>query len=253
MLWYKAWLETRWKFLVGLVLGAGFAVLMVLAHPALSGVQVDLSAVPEPFREVAEEGLRLSTTYNGYVWSQWFGKNFLQTLTFFAVLIGVGGVVTESSRGSALWTLSLPVSRARLLGVRAAVGAVELLALAVLPSLLIPVLSPAVGQSYSVADALLYSLIAFAAGQVFYCLALLLSTVFRDQLKPLVLCLAAAFGMGIASVLSRRVAGYTVYAVMSGEKLFKEGALPWAGLAVCLTLAAAMFFVALRVLERRDF
>ena len=253
MLWYKAWLETRWRFVIALLLGAGLSVLTVMSYSALKDLQVDVSTVPEPFRELAREGLALSATYAGYVWSQWFGKNFIQVWTFFAVLIGVGGVVTESSRGSALWTLSLPVSRARLLGVRAAVGAAELLALAVLPSILIPILSPAVGQSYGMADALTYSLICFLAGLVFYCFSLLLSTVFTDQLKPITIGLAAAFGLSLVPLFSRGLADYSVYAVMSGEKYFKEGVPPWAGLAVCVALAAALFLASLRLLERRDF
>ena len=253
MLWYKAWLETRWRFLIGLALGAGFCAMIVLAHPALKSVQVDLSQVPEAFRQVAEEGLALTATYRGYVWSQWFGKNLLNVWTFFAVLIGVGGVVTESSRGSALWTLSLPVSRGRLLGVRAAVGALELLALALVSSLLIPLLSPAVGESYGFADVFVHSLLAFAAGLVFYGLSLLLSTIFNDQLKPIIVGLGIAFGLSIVSLFSKRVAEYSVFKVMSGESYFRDGALPWAGLAACLALAVLMFFLALRVLERRDF
>lgn len=253
MLWYKAWLETRWRFLIGMALGVCSCLLVVLTHPMLKSVQVDLSQVPEAFRKIAEEGLALSSTYRGYVWSQWFGKNFMNAWVFFAVLIGVGGVVTEAGRGSALWTLSLPVSRARLLGVRAAVGALELLALAVVPSLLVPALSPAVGQTYSPAEALAHALIAFAAGMVFYCFSLLLSTVFADQLKPIVVGLAIAFGLSVASLFSQSLARYSVYRVMSGESYFRAGVPPWAGLAVCLALSAAMLFAALRVLERRDF
>lgn len=253
MLWYKAWLETRWRFVIALVLGAAFSALTVLAHPALKGLQVDFAEVPEPFREMAEKGLALAGTYRGYVWSQWFGKNLLNVWTFFAVLIGVGGVVTESSRGSALWTLSLPVSRAQLLGARAAVGALELLAVALVPSLVVPLLSPAVGQTYPVGEALAYALMAYAAGMVFYSLSLLLSTVFEEQLKPVVVCLAVAFGMSLAALVSRGAARYSVFRVMSGEDYFEGGQAPWAGLAVCLAVSAALYLAALRVLKRRDF
>lgn len=253
MLWYKAWLETRWRFLIALALGSVFSALVVLAYPTVGRVQVDVSQVPEPFRRMAEEGLAAAGTYPGYVWSQWFGKNLLNVWTFFAVLIGVGGVVTESSRGSALWTLSLPVSRGRLLGVRAAVGALELLALAVVPSLLVPALSPLIGKSYAVSDALVYSLTAFGGGLVFYCFSLLLSTVYADQLKPVVVGLGVAFGLSLVALFSRRLAPYSVYGVMGGQKYFQAGVVPWAGLAACVALAAAMFVLARRVLERRDF
>ncbi len=105
--------------------------------------KVDLSG--EIGRRVIE-AIELARDYHGYVWSQWFRQNMPQQWAFFAVLLGTGGLLAQASGGGGLFTLSLPVSRNRLLGVRAATGLAELLALAVIPSLLLPVLSPIVGE-----------------------------------------------------------------------------------------------------------
>ena len=121
MLWYKSWLETRWRFFIGLAL------------------------------------LTLSAT-------------------------------------GALFTLSLPVSRNRLIGVRVATGIAELLAMALVSSLVLPVLSPAVGQSYSVGDALIHGACLFIAGTVLFSLAMLLSTVFNDVWRPPPFVLCGATG-----------------------------------------------------------
>ncbi|MCA1632139.1 MAG: hypothetical protein LC802_00115 [Acidobacteria bacterium] len=253
MLWYKAWLETRWRFIVGLVLLTCFGAAVVLTHPLMENMQVEIPNLPGSLGESVREAFALMTTYRGYVWSQWFAKNLLQFWTLFAVLLGVGGFAAEAQRGTALWTLSLPVTRRRLLGVRAGVGAAELLLLALVPSLLVAALSPLVGQSYPLGEALAYSLMMFIGGMFFYGLALLLSTAFGDQLKPILAAMAVSIAMGLLSLFSKRLADYSVYSVMSGQKYFNEGAPPWAGLAVCVALAAAMFYASLRVLERRDF
>jgi ABC-2 type transport system permease protein len=253
MLWYKAWLETRWRFVVGMLLLLCFGAVVVLTHPLVETMKVEVPNLPGSLGEQVREAFALMTTYDGYVWSQWFGKNLLQFWTLFAVLLGVGGLATEASRGTALWTLSLPVTRRRLLGVRAGVGALELLALAVVPSLFVWALSPVVGQRYALASALAYSLMTFVGGMFFYGLALLLSTVFGDQLKPILAGMAVSILMGLLSMFSKRLAGYSVYNVMSGERYFAGGAPPWAGLLVCVALAALMFYASLRVLERRDF
>lgn len=253
MLWYKAWLETRWRFIVGLILLTCFGVLVVLVYPLAANMRLEMPDLPASLGEQVREAFALMSTYDGYVWSQWFGKNLLQFWTLFAVLLGAGGLATEASRGTALWTLSLPVTRRRLLGVRAGLGALELLALALVPSLLVVALSPLVGQSYSAADALAYSLMTFAGGMFFYGLALLLSTVFGDQLKPILAGMAVSVAMGLLPLFSKRLAAYSVYNVMSGQSFYAEGVPPWAGLFACVALAAAMFYVSLRVLERRDF
>ena len=81
----------------------------------------------------------------------------------------------------------MPVSRARVLGVRAATAVAELLALALIPSLMLPLLSPAVGQSYGFADALVHGTCVFVAGLIFFSLAFLLSSVFSDIWRPLLI------------------------------------------------------------------
>jgi hypothetical protein len=96
----------------------------------------------------------LSGTYRGYVWAQWLRQNMTQMLALFAALLGTGGLLSQASGGGALFTLSLPASRDRLLGVRAATGLAELLALAFLPSLVLPLLSPVVGETFSFVDVL---------------------------------------------------------------------------------------------------
>ena len=257
MLWYKAWLETRWRFLIALALGAALAAVVVLTQPLTENMQLNMPEMGGRFNEMVNEAvqqyLKLASTYPGYIWSQWFGKNLIQLWCFFAVIIGVGGIATESARGSALWTLSLPVRRHRLLGIRAATGALELLALALVPSLLVSLLSPFIGKSYPVGETIVYSLILFVGGLFFYSIAILLSTLFGEQLKAIILGLVIVFVMGFIPLLNKKLAPYSVATMMSGQQYFLTGTLPWAGLMVYLALAAALYLLALRILERRDF
>lgn len=254
MLWYKAWRETRWRFFIGLLLLCASCAVVVLTQPMVAGLPLgDMPSLNESLRELVREALALMTTYPGYVWSQWFGKNLLQLWMFFAVIIGVGGIVAEGARGSALWTLSLPVTRRRLFGVRAGVGALELLALALVPSLLIPLLSRFIGKSYPVGDILVHSLLMFVGGLSVYCLALLLSSVFAEQLKAIIIGVVLVFGVSLLPLLDARVTPYMFATLMSGEKYFKTGGLPWAALSVYTCVAAALYALALRILERRDF
>src|ERR1044071_6688908 len=148
MLWYKSWLESRSRFLIGLAVMMLGAAGVVVAEPRLmklvpAAIKVDPSdAIGRQVRENAE----LMRDYRGYVWAQWTRQTFTQIGTLLAVLLGAGGLLSQSSGGAALFTLSMPASRQRLLGVRAATGLAELLVVAVAPALLISMLSPAIGQ-----------------------------------------------------------------------------------------------------------
>jgi hypothetical protein len=254
MLWHKAWLETRWRFLIGLALLVCSACFVVLSYPfvqRLVSQLPNLDAAGEVGRQIRQRA-DLLATYRGYVWSQWFGQNMAQAWTLCAAIIGTGGLLSQVSQG-ALYTLSMPVSRQRLLGVRAALSLGELFALAFIPSLALPVLSPLVGQSYGLADALVHASCIFVGGSVFFSLAFLLSTVFSDVWRPALLTLLAA---GALSLFEQALSGSLpsgLFFVMNAEGYFRGAGVPWLGLASRAVLSAALIYGATVNIARRDF
>lgn len=255
MLWYKSWLETRWRFVIGLVLLMLSAASTVLTYPEVVKLlplapRVDLSG--EIGRRVTE-AMELARDYRGYVWSQWFRQNMPQMWALFAVLLGTGGLLSQASGGGALFTLSLPASRNRLLGVRAATGLAELLVLAFVPSLLLPVLSLTIGQTYGTGDALIHSACLFIAGAVFFSLAFLLSTVFSDVWRPWLIVVCAGTVLALCEQVFRDLSRYSLFRVMSAEVYFRGGGLPLLGLLATAAVSAAMLYAAARNIARQDF
>jgi len=255
MLWHKSWLETRWRFLIGLAVLACAAGGVVLTYPRV----VELLALV-PARDTGgelgrriRESAELARDYRGYIGSQWFGQRLVQGWTLFAVLLGTGGLVSQAVRGGALFTLSLPVSRGRLVAVRAAVGLAELVVLAVVPSLLIAALSPAVGQRYGIADAAVHSACLFVAGTVFFSLTSLLSTAFNDIWRPPLIVLFLAVVLGVSEQLVRDAARFSVFSVMSAERYLRGEGVPWLGLVASAAVSVALLYGAIRNIARQDF
>jgi hypothetical protein len=255
MLWYKSWLETRWRFVIGLALLILSVTGTVVAYPRVMKLlplanTVDVGG--ELGRRI-KEGVDLARTYRGYVWSQWLRQSMTNLLTLFAVLLGAGGLLSQASGGGALFTLSLPATRNRLLGVRAATGLVELLGLALVPLLLLPVLSPVVGETYGLGDALVHGACLFIGGAVVFSLAFLLSTVFSDVWRPALIAGGAAAVLGICEPFFPDLARYSLFGIMDGEVYFRDGGLPWLGLFASAAASAAMLYAATRNVARQDF
>jgi hypothetical protein len=252
MLWYKTWLETRWRFIIGLAILMLSAAGSVLAYPQLMKLLPSADTLPttgEVGRRI-REGVELSRTYRGYIWSQSFGQNLRQMATLFAIVLGSGG---PFAHGSELYTLSLPASRYRLLGIRAAAGLAELFVIVLASSLLISLLSPAVGQTFSVGSALVHGLCLFVATATFFSLAVLLSTSFSDIWRPLLIACAVAVVLALCDAVLRSLEPYSIFHVMSGEVYFRTGQLPWLGLLVATAASAAMLYAAAINIARRDF
>ena len=255
MLWYKAWLETRWRFLIGMAVLILSVAGTVFAYPRVERMlplvpSIDTSSlVGQRIKAIAD----LSRTYGGYIWAQWLRQNNVQMLSLFAALLGTGGLLSQVTGGGGLFTLSLPVSRDRLFGVRAATGLAELGVLAFVPTLLLPLLSLAVGQTFGLGAALAYGACAFIASAVLFSATCLLSTVFNDVWRPALIVCAVAAAIGIYEPFLGEFSRYSLFGIMDGETYFRDGGLPWLGLLASVAVSAAMLVAASRNLARQDF
>lgn len=261
MLWSKAWLETRFRFLAGVAMVGAVTAFFVIAHPFVTRQwRADRVLHPE-WAEPAWLGRALAD-YPFFLWHFLFADLLQSTWILFAVLIGVGGIAREAAQGSAGFTLSLPVTRRRLLAVRTAVGGAEVLALGLVPALLVPALSAATGHAYPAGQAAAHSALMAAGGLVFFALSVLLSTVLRDEHTPLLV------GVSTAALLFFLAQPYAdgrlappawlrwinVTRLMAGPaEIASPADVPWAALGASAAVAAALLAVSFHLNGRRDF
>ncbi len=253
---YRTWLDTRWKLLaclLAIVVGEG----LTLGSPTLPPNWANqVRAALAGTAEASGSGANRLATYEGFLWSLWFKGFLLGTWPIYAAILGSlwNNVFSPGLAGNTgvLYTLSLPISRRRLFGIGAAAGAFTLLVVAVGPSLLVPVFAWSVGESYSVSQALVHSVMLFVGGLLIFSVSLLLSTLFKST------WLSMFFAVGVVVALwpyrkFTEFPSWNVYHLMSGETYFLHGHIPWAGLAASLALAFVLFEVSVRLFERRDF
>lgn len=183
MLWYKAWLETRFRFLLGTAAIAGCCAFFVLGNPFIIRTWQEWEQL-HPNEPELDWILRATIDYPFFLWHFLFQLFLQQLWVLFAMLIGFGGISRECAQGTAGFTLSLPVSRGRLVSVRAAIGGLEMAVLGLVPSVLIPSLSVFIGKSYPVMQGLSHVLLMVLAGALFFSLGLFLSTLLQSEHAP---------------------------------------------------------------------
>ncbi len=250
MLWHKAWIDTRWRFLLGLALLLVFACGSSLTFPRVRELfaTMQLPAVADEEAAAAfRQQLEMMRTFRGYVWSQWFAQSFPALLTLIAALLGSGSPLIRGGSG-ALFSLALPVARGRWIGTRAGIGLLELFVMALATSLTFAVLAPVVGEQFAVTEALAYGMSAFLGASLFLGLAIFLSTLFADVWRPVLLTCVGAFVIGLVTPYD-----HGLFRAMGGMSYFFEGTLAWPELVVSLVAAAALMYAAAARLGRRDF
>ncbi|HYZ86388.1 MAG TPA: ABC transporter permease subunit [Bryobacteraceae bacterium] len=178
MLYYKAWLESRTRFLIGLGVIAALCLGLVLFH--------------ELFRS------RMPTTggmisYPDYIYLRVYGGFVRGIFLFVALVLGLGGLNSERARNTLTFTLALPVRRGYLLATRAITGLAEVALVALLPALLIPGLSAGIGQSYLWSQSFSFFVLWVAIGWAVFAAAFLASCLLENDYSALTTAIIAFY------------------------------------------------------------
>lgn len=238
MLWYKAWLETRLRFLICLAGITGLCSYNVF--------QMDYR-LPSP----------VNLAY--YYATLHFTNSRLAIIWLLAInFITMGGLLREKAVGAASFTLALPFSRARLTGVRIAVSVTEAAALLVIPWIAMFVVDGTVGKAHSIPQALFHLVLLTGGGMLPYAIALLASSIVEGEyMAPIV-----SFGVIVVISLNLDSPGlrqYNPMNLMTGGKYYDAhaglliGSVPWLQISIYALLAAVLVAASVKAIQMREF
>lgn len=246
---FKAWRESRERFLLSVTVLAAICVLGVFCRTSLMKVFVP----NEPF---------VGAPYVGYIYRLVYGGPTRGLFAIMAMVLALGGLQRERLHRTAGFTLALPVSRARLAGVQALLGLGQIAVLSALPMLLLTICSPLAQLSYPLGQLARFSLLWLAGGAVFFAVAFLAATLFRNEYPALAVSFVFMIFYPIA-VLVPPLNRYplNVHHIMSGLAMpyfdartaLLVGAPPWALLASMATVAGVLIVLAIQIARHRDY
>jgi ABC-2 type transport system permease protein len=236
VLWYKAWLETRSRFLTSLATLTIFCAVFVGHAQGLIR--------PE-----------WKTDYNRLLFVT---QQFVVIMWILAVvLLGMGGIVREMAIGTSSLTLSLPVSRARLLGIRVGMGVLEAIALAVVPWTAIFLVSSLSRMPILITQVGFYVLLLIGGGSAYFAMAVLVSSLVEGEYTAP----AVAFGLVLltAIVFDAWLRHFNLWRLVTGDFYIDRHTyllswpFPWRGTLASVSAAVLMLLTSIRVIERREF
>jgi hypothetical protein len=231
MLWYKGWLETRFRLLFSL---GAMSLFLTLMHSFATSIKTSV--------------LIFMVTLYG------------QTMVMITcAMMGGAGIDTQPAfqaakglHGSTIFTLSLPVSRLRLLAVRACIGWLETAGAIAAFFSAMWLVSPLLRARVAPFDLFEYAATLFACASAIYFLSVLLATFLDDQWRMW----GTMIAMGAVWWLSERTwlpaFANIVRATGKNSPLFTHS-MPWSAMSFAVALAAALFYAALKVAQSREY
>jgi len=238
MLWYKAWLETRSRFLISLIGMVALCSVFVLHG--------DRDAIYE-----------VSVDYYNYV--LFAGHQILVMMWVLAVtLIMMGGLLREKATGSSTFTLALPVSRKRHMMVRICTGLIQAAMLAIIPWVAMFSVGGIFGKTHSVSQAAYYLVLLLGGGLLFFAMAVLLSSLIGGEYTAPVVSFGAVIitAVALSGAALRR---YSPWGFMTGSEYLNRQTnllswpIPWLQTAIYIFVAGLLLAISVRVIQQQEF
>ena len=238
MLWYKAWLETRSRFLISLVGMVALCSIFVL-----HGDRNVIYEVP--------------TDYYNYVF--FAGHQILVMMWALAVtLIMMGGLLREKATGSSAFTLALPVSRTRLMMVRLCMGLAQAIVLAIVPWTAMFTVGSIFGKTHSVSQTAFYLVLLLGGGLVFFAMAVLISSLISGEYTAPVVSFGAVVVTAVA-LSGAALRRYNPWEFMTGLEYLNRRTnallfpIPWLQATIYVFLAGILLAISVRAIQQKEF
>ena len=236
MLWLKGWLETRFRLLFMLVFTAP---LLFVMHSA--GAHATASSVSGRVAGLVSHVIPFF-------------------IVFTCAFLAGAGIATQTSfqaskglHGSALFTLSMPVRRLRLLAVRAGIGWLE--TSAVIGVLCCEMWLEIPLQRAGVTPIEMFEQAAtlIACSSAIYFLSVLLGTMLDDQWRVAGHGACLRWNLGCCARNSRFPRFADIAHGVGERSPIVAHTIPWNVIAFSLGLSAILFFAALKIAQRREY
>ncbi len=221
-MWYNSWLETRWRM-----------ALMVLLNAVIVSLLLD-DVVPAA------------------VWLRRLDASLPMLFAMNAITLAGVGIATQIStspgqimHGSMLYTLSLPISRRRLVLVREAVGVVAVVALIVVTLSAVWFGASSLHEAMSLTRFTMYGLTVIATALVAYGISAVLAT-FLDQLWQ------TYAALGVTTVIFFTLPGTRIWSDLLRSAVVPDFS-PWFGILSCIAIVAILSAVSVRRVQVKQF
>jgi hypothetical protein len=235
MLWYKYWLETRFLALF-MVSYAIFPVALAILNPRpVNAPQGSVAAV--------EGAVGFFAVYYSMIPALLAGSG---------IKAQAGPRMTKGIYGSTYFTLSLPVSRFRLIATRAGVGMLETVGIFAIAPWAVWIMFPPLRAHITGSDLLLFWVTLFMCASAIYFLGVLLSTFLEDSWRGFGSMFGVVFLRWLLSTL-RLPPSVNIFRAMGASSPLFTHTLPWASMGISLGASAVLFLVAARVVQMRQY
>ena len=247
----KELIEARWKAIIcGLI-----ALVLVEVSTATFGLfksALNTSNMQQMPQFLQQQIQQMTSTYDLYVWGNWFAKNGPQIMVIMAIVLGSGLIAGEVNKGTIFFLLGKPISRERVLLIKYAVSALILLAISVICSATLLITAAIAGHPQNIGGVVISTLLLWLGVLFGLGLALMFSVLFKDALWPLICALVITVLTVIPSFIPDWGA-WNLISYWSNQAVYLGQGFPAKEFVICFVAALVPLILALAFFHKKAF
>ncbi|MEW6621972.1 MAG: ABC transporter permease subunit [Bacillota bacterium] len=247
--------QLRWIAIIGLLLSAGLAVVMVAAFRYVTQIVDELP--PELFEilaryDAAREFMTIFGNYSLYVWSQWNAKNLYQFGSMMVIIIAAVQFAGEVSKKTMGFYLTRPITRNQGFLAKCAAAALLLLVVVCGGIFFIWLISHFLGYSVEWGRLVVATVVTFTWLMVFYLLSAIISILSREPVPAGVIAGISGMALSLPGLFAP-IRQFSIFYQMRAIEYFIGGQPPLLSLAASLVIIGLLFFIGMHLFRKRDF
>ncbi len=247
----KELIEARWKAIICGVI----AVVLVEVSAATFGLfksALSTSNTQQMPQFLQQQLQQMTSTYDVYVWGNWFAKNGPEIMVIMAIVLGAGLIAGEVNKGTIFFLLGKPVSRERVLLIKYAVSALILLAISLICGVALVLTAAIAGHPQNIGGVVISTVLLWLGVLFGLGLSLMFSALFKDALWPLICALIITVLTIIPSFIPDWGA-WNLISYWSNQAVYLGQGFPAKEFAICFVAAVIPLILALALFHRRAY
>jgi len=255
---FKEWLESRWRFFIGLIVFSFFSLLNVVLYPWLKTLitpefisMMELILKQMPFVSPEQIQGAFNLNWNVYLYSSWVSKTLYQGMAIYLLFMAAPLLSSEESRGTLEFLIAKPISSFRIITAKYSVSLIETIIVALFSTL---ILYPASLYMNEVFDFSLFlsGLIQSIAGIAFlFSVAFCISSLCKDQVKAIAFSALAYITLSLPSYLPE-YRHLSIFRFMQGINILKGEGIIFKEMFILLAISAVLFALSYYIFSKKE-
>jgi ABC-type transport system involved in multi-copper enzyme maturation permease subunit len=245
MILWKIWFDLRYRFLICMTILMALVAMHIAIFPYIKEVGADWMS--QNAQKQALSKLQTFRDFGNYTDMQWFQN--MQRFSLLAIVLSMGGILTERKARSIFVTLTLPVERRQWLLLQAGVVFVILFGMGLLSSILLFTGGIFLHHDYPFGHVIFGSILLTLTAMPWIGITLLVATFTEDQLKTGLLVIGCMILIdGLAYFSSLRP-----WMPENMTSLMIDNGFPWKALLTIFVVTLGSVWLAVRRFEQTDY